>query len=43
MFDNINHYEHEDDIVISGDNIPSGTPTKNCKDIVLDLFYHNLI
>ena len=30
-FDNINQYEH-------GDIIPHGIPSKNCKDIVLNLF-----
>jgi len=38
--DNINQYEHGDGLVISGDIIPHGTSTENCKDIVLDLFWH---
>ena len=29
-------------IVISGHIIPHGTPTDNCKDIVLNLFWHHL-
>ena len=40
--DIINQYEHEDGLVISGDIIPSGTPTENYKDIVLDLFWEHL-
>ena len=39
--DNINQYEHGDGLVISGDIIPQGTPTENCKDIVLNLFWHH--
>ena len=41
-FDNINRYEHNDGLVISGDIIPHGTPTENCRDIVFDLFYQHL-
>ena len=41
-FDNINQYEHGDGLVISGDIIPHGTPTKICKDIVFDLFWRHL-
>ena len=41
-FDNINQYEHGDGLVISGDIIPHDTETKNCKDIVLNLFWHHL-
>ena len=40
--DNINQYEHGDGLVISGDIIPHSTPTENCKDIVLNLFWHHL-
>ena len=40
--DNINQYEHGDGLVISGDKIPHGTPTENCKDIVLNIFWHHL-
>ena len=40
--DNIDQYEHEDGLVISGDIIPHDTPTENCKEIVLNLFWHNL-
>ena len=39
-FDNINQYEHGD--VISGDIIPHGIATENCKDIVLNLFWNHL-
>ena len=38
--DIINQYE--DGLVISGDTIPSGTPTENYKDIVLNLFWQHL-
>ena len=41
-FHNINQYEHCDGLVISGDIIPHGTSTQNCKDIVLNLFWHHL-
>ena len=33
--DDINHYKHGDELVISGDIIMYGTPIENCKDIVL--------
>ena len=39
--DNIIQYEHGDKLVISED-IPHGNPTENCKDIVLNLFWHHL-
>ena len=35
-------YENGNELVISGDIIPHGTPTENCKDIVLNLFWHHL-
>ena len=38
----INQYEYGDDLVISGDIIPHGTPTENCKDILLKLIWHHL-
>ena len=41
-FDNINQYKHRDGLVISGDIIPHGTSTENCKDNVLNLFWHHL-
>ena len=41
-FVNINQYEHGDGIVISGDIIPYDTATENCKDIILNLFWHHL-
>ena len=41
-FDNIDQYEHGDGLVIPGDIIPHGTPTENCKDIVLNTFWHHL-
>ena len=34
QFDNINHYEHGDDLVILRDIIPLCTPTEYCIDIV---------
>ena len=40
--DNNNQYEHGDGLVISGDIIPHGTANENCKDIVLNLFWHHL-
>ena len=40
--DNIIQYEHGDGLVISGDIIPHSTPTENCKDIVLNLFWRHL-
>ena len=40
--DDINQYEHGFEFVFSGILIPYGTPTENCKDIVLDLFWHSL-
>ena len=40
--DNIIQYEHGDGLVISGDIIPHSTPTENCKDIVLNLFWDHL-
>ena len=36
--DNINQYEHGDELVVSRDINPHGSPTENCKDIVLNLF-----
>ena len=35
---NINQYEHGDELVVSRDINPHGSPTENCKDIVLNLF-----
>ena len=40
--DNIIQYEHGDGLVISGDIIPHSTPTENCKEIVLNLFWQHL-
>ena len=40
--DNINQYEDGNGLVISGDIIPHSTPTENCKEIVLNLFWHHL-
>ena len=40
--DIINQYEHRDDLVISGDIISHGTPTKNYEEIVLYLFRQHL-
>ena len=37
--DSIKQYEHGDDLIISGDIIPYGSPIENCKDIVLKLFW----
>ena len=42
VIDNVNQYEHGCESVISGDIIPHGSPTENCKDIVLNLFWHHL-
>ena len=42
QLNNINQYEHGERWFISGDIIPHGTPTKNVKDIVLNLFWHHL-
>ena len=39
---NINQYEHGDDLVIYEDIIPHGTITKNFIDIVLNLFWQHL-
>ena len=39
---NTNQYEHGDGLVISGDIIPLGTPTENCKAIVLNLLKQHL-
>ena len=36
--DNINQYEHGYQLIISGDIIAHGTPTENCKNIVLIFF-----
>ena len=40
--DNINQYDHGARLVISEDIILRGSPTENCKDIVLNLFWHLL-
>ena len=40
--DNINQYDHGDGLVISGEIIPHSIPTENCKEIVLNLFWHHL-
>ena len=36
--DNINQCKHGNALVISGNIIPQGSPTENCKDILLNLF-----
>ena len=41
MIDNINQYEHGDELVTSGDIIPHGSPTENCEDIIRNLFWHH--
>ena len=41
-FDNHNQYEDSDGLVTSGDIIPQGTATENCKDILFNLFYQHL-
>ena len=43
--DNINQYEHGDGLVFLGNIIPHDIPhgiLDNCKDIILDLFWHHL-
>ena len=42
LIDNVNQYEHEDGLVISGDIIPHGNPTENFKEIVHNLFCQHL-
>ena len=34
--------EHVDGLVISGDIIPHGTRTENCKVIFVNIFWHHL-
>ena len=41
-FDNIDQYKHGDGLVISGDIIPHGTQTENCKNVLFNLFWHHL-
>ena len=38
----INQYEHGDELVISGDIIPHGIATENCKDIVFNFIMATL-
>ena len=40
--DNINKYADSNGLIISGNIIPLGTATENCKDIVLNLFCRHL-
>ena len=41
-YDNNIQYEDGEGLIISGDIIPQGTATENCKDIVFNLFYQHL-
>ena len=41
-YNNNNQYEDGNGLIISGNIVPHGTPTENCKDIVLNLFWHHL-
>ena len=42
LIDNINQYEHWDELVISRNIIPHGTPTENYIEFVLNLFWQHL-